>query len=264
MSDRAGCGGEPGSVGGASLWAGLAHGSSGAALALARAGTGDPLVRRALMFEDDSCSAPIGWADRRNTVASHDAAAWCHGSGGIGVATAALSTRVPSPAMEDRLARAITSLSADLVLGPQDRGLCHGAAGRALALAICAAIGGDAAHLEEARSSIEQIPLAADRSDVTLMKGETGVALARLAIAGLEYGAARLHSRFSARRLHRRLLGQRVRDDVSAVRSAATADRGRGSRRPLRRRTTRQRAGGAPRAIAPRASVRPRPWRRSR
>ena len=74
--------------------AGLAHGGTGAALALVAAGQSDrqliDLARRSIQFEDLCCMDGRDWTDRRYRPLKPPATAWCHGSAGIGIGTVAI------------------------------------------------------------------------------------------------------------------------------------------------------------------------------
>ena len=168
--------------------AGLAHGGSGAALALAVASTPErdfaPVVARSVDFEDTCRSSVDGWTDQRNPAAKGAAVAWCHGAGGIGLASAALNLRWPGT-FRARTQLAAERLAASLSGPIHDRGLCHGRSGRALALAVVADHLGDNALGSKARMDLAAMGESAGNLDVGLMNGESGVVLARLVGAGL-------------------------------------------------------------------------------
>ena len=168
--------------------AGLSHGGSGAALAVAIAATREcdvpPVVARSVDFEDKCRNSVDGWTDQRNPAAKGAAVAWCHGAGGIGLASAALNLRWPG-AFRDRTQLAAERLAASLSGPIHDRGLCHGRSGRALALAVVADHLGDDALATKARMDLAAMGQSAGHPDLGLMNGESGVVLARLAGAGL-------------------------------------------------------------------------------
>lgn len=168
--------------------AGLAHGGSGAALALAVASTPEhefaEVVARSANFEDIRRSSADGWTDHRNPTAKRVAVAWCHGAGGIGLASAALDLHWPG-AFKARTQLAAERLAASMFGPTHDRGLCHGRSGRALALAVVADHLGDNALSARACSDLVAMGKAPEGVDLGMMNGETGVAIARLAGAGL-------------------------------------------------------------------------------
>ena len=121
--------------------AGLAHGGSGAAVALAtqhRPGAPIPdLVWRAVRFEDGSRQTSRGWVDWRQPGSSEPATAWCHGAAGIGIASAALCREYGQPLRARARLAAVRTREA-LTGGSTDLGLCHGTSGKALAVGVIA------------------------------------------------------------------------------------------------------------------------------
>jgi hypothetical protein len=168
--------------------AGLAHGASGAALAVAVAsGATDAvpiIVEGAAAFEDGSRASEIGWVDHRVPGASTAAVAWCHGAGGIGVVSAALDLRYPGR-FDQRARLAATRIRESLTGFVADAGLCHGASGRALALAVIASTLGNDRDRQLAREVFERLPKTDVPRDVGLMTGEPGVVVAQLAVEQL-------------------------------------------------------------------------------
>lgn len=166
--------------------AGLAHGASGAALALSAGeptGTAVPdLVRRAVQFEDRARMMPTGWTDHRIPGARVPAVAWCHGAGGIGIVSAALAHRHGSPFIP-RAVMAAERLGAALSTPSSDSGLCHGSAGRALALAVVNRSLNRPDPDREAIAAFDRLP-PREAEPGTLMNGEIGVVLAALAVVG--------------------------------------------------------------------------------
>ena len=167
--------------------AGLAHGGTGAALALVAAGRSEPrlldLAQRSIQFEDTCCTDGLYWTDRRFRPVNPPASAWCHGAAGIGVGTAAILQfdlpRAWRSELDARIARAALLTSEATREGVADDGLCHGLSGRQLALSIMgwpratiAQLGGGARFSHES-------------NDLTLMTGEPGRVVAALVLSGL-------------------------------------------------------------------------------
>lgn len=167
--------------------AGLAHGGSGAALALGIASRSDDwtgLVVRSVAFEDECRADDRGWIDFRVPGFAPVALAWCHGAAGIGVASAALGLRHAVP-FRQRASIAACRLRQSLEADDIDGGLCHGRAGRALALAVIGGVVGDTTARGDATAAFERLPLAPGPLDPTLMNGEPGIVLGALAVNGL-------------------------------------------------------------------------------
>jgi lantibiotic modifying enzyme len=193
---------------------GLAHGTSGVALALlslaTKVGDDSPraLAQRALAYEsrvfDPSARK---WPDYRAFTGVESyvptfTRAWCHGAPGIGVARArALELGAPpSETLLRDLRAALDTTLAALRIAHQDPDadpcLCHGTAGLLLAAHTMASALGDAPAAEEvlgvaqamARSILDEDPAGAamvDPLDATLMTGSAGVGYALLRVAGL-------------------------------------------------------------------------------
>ena len=178
--------------------AGLAHGGTGAALALVCGPKPAPawafdLATRSVRFEDLARTDATNWLDYRTYPLASGASAWCHGAGGIGLGTLGILDNVRRQTadsswildLEARVATAAMRTRSALETMEFDDGLCHGASGRALAvLVMTTALGEpcDAAELLNRLAVMRERPLVRDFS---LMKGESGRVLTRLAIAGL-------------------------------------------------------------------------------
>jgi hypothetical protein len=182
-------------AGGKRALAGLAHGGTGAAVALAVAGTLSDTpadvqdqVLRTVSFEDTYRRDEEGWLDFRLPRVSH-ATAWCHGSGGIAVGTAALLRSWPesSPGTDTLRDRAHLALdnTARAIAEPQDRCLCHGASGRALAVRIMRDVLSMPADSPSDRSRARRVIATIGKGDTSLMTGSTGCVIAALALTDL-------------------------------------------------------------------------------
>lgn len=162
--------------------AGLAHGGTGAALALSVAsgyGAGTlELVRRTIAFEDNARMDERGWLDFRADRDRPHFVAWCHGAAGIGLGTIGIAAHLPGDAaIEARIGRAAEWTAQHLGEGVRDDNLCHGWGGTALALTMmCTALGRPAPDLGRIPES--------HAHDLGLMTGEPGRWIARLALAG--------------------------------------------------------------------------------
>lgn len=175
--------------------AGLAHGGTGAALALVAAAQSEPpildLARRSIQFEDLCCMDGQDWIDRRYRPLNAPATAWCHGSAGIGIGTVAiLRHELPREwrsELETRAANAAGRTREAVQAGLADDGLCHGLSGRMLALQI---LSGQSATAQPLPALGAFQPPAfsgfrASNSDVSLMTGASGRVAAKLGMAGL-------------------------------------------------------------------------------
>lgn len=168
---------------------GVAHGASGAALALA---TGNRLwpneewartVRSALAFEDRHRRADTGgWIDRRRP-GRREMVAWCHGAAGIGMVAALLNSPPGSaPELAERLQVAAARIRSTPAADNPDNCLCHGAIGNALALRE---IEGDTDRSEWSRvaGGLPRPATASAATPLGLMTGRTGDVLARHLLA---------------------------------------------------------------------------------
>jgi hypothetical protein len=169
--------------------AGLAHGGSGAALAISlgrpRLDAVPDLVRQTVQFEDECRKNSLGWTDHRYRRPADAAVAWCHGAVGIGLASAAMSLQFNDPLLGQRTMSAVRRTAAALGEPPGEAGLCHGVAGRVLALFV---MGRALAAPEFARVTADAArhlnPESAG-ADISLMNGRSGVVLCKLAVTGL-------------------------------------------------------------------------------
>lgn len=170
---------------------GFAHGASGIAWALqqlARA-SGEPrfasAAEAAQAFEDQLWSEEDGnWLDLRGLEGAKTAAAWCHGSVGIGLAALDLDPQAAQPRLRQRVQRAAAA-SWRLGLG-WNHCACHGDLGvwelmsRSLALGLAPAGLDEAQLLATVLGSLEQHgPICGIARDVFvpgLMPGLGGVA----------------------------------------------------------------------------------------
>lgn len=193
--------------------ASLAHGGTGAALALVIA-SGEvsdetTIAQRSIRFEDDKRSDERGWLDFRNPGRLEPATAWCHGSAGIGLGTVALrdhtggATPLHQPTQE-QLAERVTrahdltlaalhrSVDSQLQTGARDPtnraatepGLCHGISGQVVAAYVMARHLGlpvNTVALDQFLSGVRPAP----SDDLRLSHGIPGILLARLALVGI-------------------------------------------------------------------------------
>jgi len=169
--------------------AGLAHGASGAALALSvgdrsmGSTTHRPAIEAALRFEDSRRRSPTGgWCDHRQTVPGPDPVGWCHGAAGIAVASAAMAGNVGELGLLERAAEAGTVVAGNLERIDGDACLCHGTAGAALALHHLSHLVDIPLWTSQAAASLDSRGPVSPRDHLSLMTGEVGRALARLAI----------------------------------------------------------------------------------
>jgi lantibiotic modifying enzyme len=165
---------------------GLAHGASGAALALA---TGTHVletdrweaeIRLAVSFERRwRVAATGGWTDRRQP-GNREAIAWCHGAAGIGLTEASISMGEPdTPASVSVAAERIMAS----VAGQGGAGcLCHGRIGNLLVLHE---LGSRAERPEWAAFVADALPQTRFDIDTnpSLMLGGTGAAIAWYVLA---------------------------------------------------------------------------------
>lgn len=190
--------------------AGMSHGASGVAVALARldrvlAGNRyDDVVRGALEFERSLFDEEHGnWADLRATTPDGTfMTAWCHGAGGIGLARAELlrhgweapGTRQDLHHALDRIEH--TGIADDPVGGVSNHSLCHGALGDIETLLTGALAMGDADEkdvLERARACAANVLAHRDAAEWRCgvpMGVETPGLMPGL--AGIGYGLLRL------------------------------------------------------------------------
>lgn len=160
--------------------AGLAHGGSGAALALAA--VNDPAAAlKATLFEDSRRLDEDGWLDRRMHPLNVHLHAWCHGSAGIGIATSGMRAMGMSHSrLAGRVERSARFTLAALDRDEADEGICHGASGRALALHVM-----DAVPHEMIAHTLSSTQPAFAVDDYSLMTGRIGRTVARLVLDGL-------------------------------------------------------------------------------
>ena len=163
---------------------GLAHGASGAALALTagrdefQTDRWNAAIDNAITFERRwRMPSTGGWLDRRY-AARHEAIAWCHGAAGIGLAAAALA------AAGEPTADMATVAAARLISTSADHGragcLCHGPIGNLLALREMGVRSEreDWSAFALSRSSTTRFRQPTERiAFPSLMLGETGIAI---------------------------------------------------------------------------------------
>ncbi|MCW6005095.1 type 2 lantipeptide synthetase LanM family protein [Micromonospora sp. CPCC 205371] len=181
--------------------AGLSHGASGVALALARLDrrTGSTThrgpVSAALRFEQTLFDARIGnWRDLRTGVGgSHDLVTWCHGAGGIGLVRAELLEYADDPLAVRRELRAAALAISELGFqNLRNHSLCHGHLGNSEALLIVARRLGDPDLVRRAETTA-----AATLADVDERRWRCGVPLGvetpglMSGLAGIGYGLLR-------------------------------------------------------------------------
>jgi hypothetical protein len=173
--------------------AGLAHGGTGAALALVVGGPAAnwavDLARRSVQFEDQSRTDGHDWLDYRVYPLRLPAFAWCHGAAGIGVGTAAIIAQNPNSLwnadLRSRIRVAAARTLESLNRVNHDDGLCHGASGQALALCIMAESSGQPLDRHQLLEKVTQFHDRPAMRDLTLMNGESGRLIARLVLSDL-------------------------------------------------------------------------------
>lgn len=189
--------------------ASLAHGGTGAALALAlspRATTDtNDLIGRTIRFEDEHRTDARGWLDYRTVPLLEPATVWCHGSAGIGVGTVALidalrraqrghtsHSLIPT---EETAGRSTKNATSDFTLRVRvaydrtcadlendiDDGLCHGTSGQVLCSLLMARHLGESFDYQGALEILRGTRRP-PRSDFRLSKGRPGTLIASLAL----------------------------------------------------------------------------------
>lgn len=138
-----------------------------------------------MRFEDSCRHNPDGWADQRNPASQTPANVWGHWAPGIAVASASLGRRDAASGRASHARLAGKRLAAALDSPLDQRCLCHGTTGQALALVVAAKDLGDTDLSGLARGHPAALPPPPGQPEVGLMTGECGVVLARLVGAGI-------------------------------------------------------------------------------
>jgi hypothetical protein len=176
--------------------AGLAHGGTGAGVALL-AGTmpvetwAMDLAMRSIAFEDRARTNGADWLDHRMHPIARPATAWCHGSAGIAIGTAAIVTQISTSTehlawrtdLQARIATASDRTEHALEDVEFDDGLCHGASGRALSLLVAARSLQQPVDAREILERLSALPRRPALRDFSLMNGDSGRVIAALALA---------------------------------------------------------------------------------
>jgi len=176
--------------------AGLAHGGTGAALALLVGATpvddwAFDLAIRSVAFEDHARTDGTDWLDHRLHPIARPATAWCHGSAGIGIGTVAIADQIPTSTkhlawrsdLQARISRASERTERALETVEFDDGLCHGASGRALSLLVAARCLRQPVDAREILGRLSALPRRPAVRDFSLMNGDSGRVIAALALA---------------------------------------------------------------------------------
>ncbi|MGI5336798.1 lanthionine synthetase LanC family protein [Streptomyces sp. CA-181903] len=116
---------------------GLAHGTSGAVVALSRIDALRPrgrygtVIDGALAYEAGVFEPAAGnWPDLRRNAPVRYWSAWCHGAAGVGLARAELLTSTAGPvSREGRTAAELRTALGPTLAGRDDHSLCHGSLG---------------------------------------------------------------------------------------------------------------------------------------